>query len=348
MKRIRRFGAFFALAATLALSGCALLPEEEVLPEAPVQRTGAQEAFTLDYVQRGDLVRTERYTATYRAVRQEQLCFAVSGVPFDEMYVSEGETVRSGQLLAQLDTGTFEEEAASQAAQIETLALEVRRQEENRALAQEKWEIEWSYMDEEAREDAAPLSEVLRPYDRAIEDLQGQIEVARVRQAQTEAYVRERQLRAGISGVVTYARSLEKGTLSDETEVVFTISDAGSSLFVLSTKDLENFPEGRTVETVVLLSQQKPDDIVRVGLDLDELDITSAESKATYQEIKAYVWKQFGLKVSTLYISQVKRKCGLDVGQNYNRSKREDAKVLRCPLEKEEAIRTALRHFQMI
>ena len=76
--------------------------------------------------------------------------------------------------------------------------------------------------------------------------------------------------------------------------------------------------------------------------------LTSAESKATYQEIKAYVWKQFGLKVSTLYISQVKRKCGLDVGQNYNRSKREDAKVLRCPLEKEEAIRTALRHFQMI
>ena len=207
-----------------------------------MQRTGAQEAFTLDYVQRGDLVRTERYTATYRAVRQEQLCFAVSGVPFDEMYVSEGETVRSGQLLAQLDTGTFEEEAASQATQIETLALEVQRQEENRALAQEKWEIEWSYMDEEAREDAAPLSEVLRPYDRAIEDLQGQIEVARVRQAQTEAYVRERQLRAGISGVVTYARSLEKGTLSDETEVVFTISDAGSSLFVLSTKDLENFP----------------------------------------------------------------------------------------------------------
>ena len=256
MKQIRRFGALFALAATLALSGCALLPEEEVLPEAPVQRTGAQEAFTLDYVQRGDLVRTERYTATYRAVRQEQLCFAVSGVPFDEMYVSEGETVRSGQLLAKLDTGTFEEEAASQAAQIETLALEVRQQEENRALAQEKWEIEWSYMDEEAREDAAPLSEVLRPYDRAIEDLQGQIEVARVRQAQTEAYVRERQLRAGISGVVTYARSLEKGTLSDETEVVFTISDAGSSLFVLSTKDLENFPEGRTVEVVIGLEKQ--------------------------------------------------------------------------------------------
>ena len=59
MKRIRRFGAFFALAATLALSGCALLPEEEVLPEAPVQRTGAQEPFTLDYAQRGDLVMTD-------------------------------------------------------------------------------------------------------------------------------------------------------------------------------------------------------------------------------------------------------------------------------------------------
>ena len=68
------------------------------------------------------------------------------------------------------------------------------------------------------------------------------------------------------------------------------------------------------VETVVLLSQQKPDDTIEIDLDLDELDATSAELKATYQEIKDYVLKEFGLKVSSLYISQVKRKCGIEVG----------------------------------
>ena len=78
------------------------------------------------------------------------------------------------------------------------------------------------------------------------------------------------------------------------------------------------------VETVVLLSQQKPDDTIEIDLDLDELDATSAELKATYQEIKDYVLKESGLKVSSLYISQVKRKCGIEVGENYNLPKTEN------------------------
>ena len=102
------------------------------------------------------------------------------------------------------------------------------------------------------------------------------------------------------------------------------------------------------VETVVLLSQQKPDDTIEIDLDLDELDATSAELKATYQEIKDYVLKEFGLKVSSLYISQVKRKCGIEVGENYNLPKSENARVPQCPKEKEEAIKAALKYFAMI
>lgn len=102
------------------------------------------------------------------------------------------------------------------------------------------------------------------------------------------------------------------------------------------------------VETVVLLSQQKPDDTIEIDLDLDELDVTTAETKATYEEIKAYVWDKHHLKVSSLYISQVKRKCGLEVGQNYNLSKSENPKVPKCPPEKEAVIMGALKYFQMI
>lgn len=105
---------------------------------------------------------------------------------------------------------------------------------------------------------------------------------------------------------------------------------------------------GNTVETVVLLSQQKPDDTIEIDLDLDELDATSAELKATYQEIKDYVLKEFGLKVSSLYISQVKRKCGIEVGENYNLPKSENARVPQCPKEKEDAIKAALKYFAMI
>ena len=105
---------------------------------------------------------------------------------------------------------------------------------------------------------------------------------------------------------------------------------------------------GNTAETVVLLSQQKPDDTIEIDLDLDELDATSAELKATYQEIKDYVLKEFGLKVSNLYISQVKRKCGIEVGENYNLPKSENARVPQCPKEKEDAIKAALKYFAMI
>ena len=102
------------------------------------------------------------------------------------------------------------------------------------------------------------------------------------------------------------------------------------------------------VETVVLLSQQKPDDTIEIDLDLDELDATSAELKATYQEIKDYVLKESGLKVSSLYISQVKRKCGIEVGENYNLPKSENARVPQCPKEKEDAIKAALKYYAMI
>ena len=139
---------------------------------------------------------------------------------------------------------------------------------------------------------------------------------------------------------------------------------------------VDQFPQTVHVETVVLLSQhrdkstcldergsrqiemqasrlasllaQKPDDTIEIDLDLDELDATSAEMKATYQEIKDYVLKEFGLKVSSLYISQVKRKCGIEVGENYNLPKSENARVPQCPEEKEDAIKAALKYFAMI
>ncbi|WP_418401950.1 23S rRNA (uracil(1939)-C(5))-methyltransferase RlmD [Anaerotignum lactatifermentans] len=110
---------------------------------------------------------------------------------------------------------------------------------------------------------------------------------------------------------------------------------------------VDMFPHTVHVETVVLLSKLNTKQHIEVELNLDELDLTSAESKATYDEIKAYVLEKYGLKVSSLYISQVKRKCGLDVGQNYNLSKKEDTKVPQCPPEKEAAIMEALKYFRM-
>ena len=102
------------------------------------------------------------------------------------------------------------------------------------------------------------------------------------------------------------------------------------------------------VETVCLLSKLKSTNHIEVELNMDELDLTVAEKKATYEEIKAYVLENAGLKVSDLYIAQIKQKYGIIERENYNKPKNEDAKQPKCPLEKETAIVEALKHFGMI
>ena len=105
---------------------------------------------------------------------------------------------------------------------------------------------------------------------------------------------------------------------------------------------------GNTVETVCLLSKLHSDQHIEVELQMDELDLTAAESKATYEEIKDYVLEHSGLKVSSLYIAQVKEKCGIIERVNYNLPKSENARQPKCPPEKEAAIREALEYFRMI
>lgn len=118
---------------------------------------------------------------------------------------------------------------------------------------------------------------------------------------------------------------------------------------VESSTPVDMFPHSEHIETVVLLSKGEIDSKkVRVEFSLEDMDMSGFQKGATYEQIKAYVLEHTGLKVSSLYISQIKRKCGLDVGQNYNLSKKEDAKVPKCPPEKEAAIRDALKYFQMI
>ncbi len=105
---------------------------------------------------------------------------------------------------------------------------------------------------------------------------------------------------------------------------------------------------GNTVETVCLLSKLHSDQHIEVELQMDELDLTAAESKATYEEIKDYVLEHTGLKVSSLYIAQVKEKCGIIERVNYNLPKSENSRQPKCPPEKEKVIREALEHFRMI
>ena len=108
------------------------------------------------------------------------------------------------------------------------------------------------------------------------------------------------------------------------------------------------FPRTKHVEAVLLLTKLHVERHIEVDVNMDELDVTAAESKATYDQIREHVWEYHQLKVSNLYIAQVKQKYGIIERENYHKAKNENAKQPKCPKEKEDAIVEALKHFQMI
>ena len=108
------------------------------------------------------------------------------------------------------------------------------------------------------------------------------------------------------------------------------------------------FPRTKHVEAVLLLTKLNVERHIEAEVSMDELDVTAAESKATYNEIREHVWEHHQLRVSNLYIAQVKQKYGIIERENYNKPKSENAKQPKCPKEKEDTIVEALRHFQMI
>ena len=125
------------------------------------------------------------------------------------------------------------------------------------------------------------------------------------------------------------------------------LKERGYALQSATAADL--FPRCAHVETVVLLSKGEVDSKkIRVEFSLEDMDMSEFQDGATYTQIKDYVLEHSGLKVSNLYISQIKRKCGIGVGKNYNLPKSEDSRQPQCPPEKEKAIREAFKYFGMI
>lgn len=149
-------------------------------------------------------------------------------------------------------------------------------------------------------------------------------------------------LQAMISYIELYKEKRADGHLVKTIHFTFPVTYDGESgaLFIRTNE--------QQVETVCLLSKLKSTQHIEVELDMDELDLTDAEKKATYQKIKEYVLEHTSLKVSSLYIAQVKQKYGIIERENYNKPKSENAKQPQCPPEKEKAITEALKHFGMI
>ena len=138
--------------------------------------------------------------------------------------------------------------------------------------------------------------------------------------------------------------SCDPATLARDLKIL-----CGGGYELRKVRPVDQFGHTTHVETVVLLSKGMFDSRkVTVDFSLEDMDLSEFKGKATYEQIKAYVLEQTGLKVSSLYIAQIKKKCGLDVGENFNLPKSENARQPQCTPEKEEAIMQAFKHFGIV
>ena len=153
---------------------------------------------------------------------------------------------------------------------------------------------------------------------------------------------KKRFMREFIEGIELYPEKQKDGRILKQISLGFPVFYEGSE------GDTIWLHKENTAETVCLLSKLHSDQHIEVEVKMDELDLTAAESKATYEEIKKYVLEHTGLKVSNLYIAQVKQKCGIIERVNYNLPKSENSRQPKCPPEKEKAIKEALEYFRMI
>ena len=236
----------FALTAGISflLTGCSILPAEETFPAAPVIRTYEAEEYKLANVLRGDLALTKNVTCSYMPAKQESLCFEVSGEIIDGIYVSNGQQVKTGQLLATLEQKDLNE-------QIEQLEYDLQVLGVQRSYMMESWKVEEQILeaeyDVESTDYKAEKAVVDAKYILKLEANRDSAYIKELRLEELKENVRKRKIYATMDGTVTFVRRIQDREVSVEDRAMITIADMDSTTFVVKGEYAEYFEIGTEV-----------------------------------------------------------------------------------------------------
>ena len=280
---MKRWGMFIViLTGMLMMSSCSLLPEEETFSTAPLIREFEREEFKLAFAERGDMLLKQTISCTYVPVQTEALRFKIGGEYFDEAFVEVGDSVEKGQLLAQLNLDNTLAQIENCRMQIEKLGMRMAALEENRALALERQKISMDTATRQELSDA--LDAVNEQYDSQKQSLEDELTITKLQLAEYEQQRDDRQLRAGISGTVTYVRNYKSGERSVAGDRVVSIADASTSLFRASTQYWNEFKAG---DEYIITANKK--DYEAIVVTEEELGIPPEEKQ---EGVIAYVYFQ--------------------------------------------------------
>lgn len=232
----------------LGLTGCQIVPIEEELPAPPVISEYEAEEYVQTFVMQGDLVLEENIVCRYIPARQEDLYFGVSGEVIEEVYVTEGQQVKAGELLAELSLGDLPEQISNLEYHLQVLELEKEHLLTNKELELQRQDIWLKPLGgKEEEEQLKKKEEVEDGFDKQIQAVEDSLYIERLRLETLKEEKSKRQIYAGIDGIVTYIRFIDRGQKSAEEQKMFTVADMGTTVFMVSGDDAGYFPVGTEV-----------------------------------------------------------------------------------------------------
>lgn len=267
MKHRRMFTILIIL--SLTLSGCSLAPKEEVLPEAPVIPIGNVEDYELVEVLRGDIIESLTVDCTYTAFQTEELNFQVSGIRLDHVYIKEGDLVKKGDLLADLEMDHLGEQIEDRTDNVNLLEIKISNENDRKELAissQNKLKAMDGYNSQIDKEYELEL----RGYDNSIHSLQDELYIEKKRLDQLTEEQFNRQIVAGMEGIVSYIANYQNGDLSDQETTFIKIYNPSTMVFVVDGKYSDLFTLGQEYTVDVYGMEYKvialsPEDLSPLG-----------------------------------------------------------------------------------
>lgn len=251
------------------ITGCSLMPEEEALKTPPVIHSYEIENYKQSTVMRGDLALNMIVDCTYMAAKQEELSFDLGGEYIDHIYVSQGEQVCAGDLLAELRYDNLKEEISEKEHQLNVLKVRKEHILENQELELRRQELMQENGDDSLTEKTA-----VQTYEKQLQEVEDSLYIEQMRLNELKQDLLQRQIYAGMDGTVLYVKNVEDGTSSVQGEKFVTVADISTNVFTVKGEEAQYFPTGMQ-ETVVYKNKEYDVTVV----DGSELGLTETEQK---------------------------------------------------------------------
>lgn len=234
---------------TLGLSGCNLAPNEEVLPDAPIIKTREIKPYRSVEVIQGDIIERVKVDCIYNAFDTEQLKFAISGKRIDHIYVSEGDYVEAGDLLADIEMSDLNEQIDKYIKSIELLEIRLSNEKALKELAMRNYTMLSNTEGYQEQLGKKYETEILN-YEDSINKLTNDIYIEQMRYESLKEEIKNRQIIAGINGIVSYVASFNRYDTSDKDKNVISIYDPDTMVFVVNNPDPDLFKEGNSISVM--------------------------------------------------------------------------------------------------